>query len=92
MEGLLELLYDRVNGRVSRSDLARIFNAMGGDTGGGGGGGGVALNRKKNSIEIYLILFYYFYYVEYIISLGRDCEVGLTTENYIWKKLMLMHQ
>ena len=38
MYGLLEILYDRVNGRVSRMDMASIFIALGRDAGGGGGG------------------------------------------------------
>ena len=37
MEGLIALLWDRTNGRVSRMYLARIFIALGGDAGGGGG-------------------------------------------------------
>ena len=36
MEGLLYILYDRVDGRISRPDLARIFIVLGGDAGGGG--------------------------------------------------------
>ena len=42
MEGLLHILYDRVDGRISRPDLARIFIVLGEDAGGGGGGVGVA--------------------------------------------------
>ena len=38
MEGLLYILYDRVDGRISMPDLARIFIVLGGDAGGGGGG------------------------------------------------------
>ena len=37
MEGLLALLCNRVYGRVSRSDMSRVFNALGGDAEGGGG-------------------------------------------------------
>ena len=35
MKGLLTLLYYRINVRFSRPDLARIFIALGGDSGGG---------------------------------------------------------
>ena len=42
MEVLLAFLYDRVYGRVYRTDMARIFIALGGNSGGGGGGVGVA--------------------------------------------------
>ena len=42
MEGLLYILYDRMDGRISRPDMARIFIVLGGDAGGGGGGVGVA--------------------------------------------------
>ena len=38
VERLLTLLYDRVNGGFSRTDLARIFIALGGGARGGGGG------------------------------------------------------
>ena len=41
-EGLIELLYDRVDGIFSGPDLARIFITLGGDSGGGGGGVQVA--------------------------------------------------
>ena len=92
MEGLLYILYDRVDGRISRPDLARIFIVLGGYDGGGGGGVGVAKNKNKNRIEIYLIRFYYLYYLEFRISIVRDCEVGLTTDEELRKKLVLMHQ
>ena len=42
MGGLIYILYDRANGRISGPDLTRIFIALGGDAGGGGGGVGVA--------------------------------------------------
>ena len=42
MEDLLYILYDRVDGRVSRPDLDKIFIVLGGDAGGGGRGVGVA--------------------------------------------------
>ena len=42
MEGLIALLYDKVDRKVSRPDLAMIFISPGGDTGGGGEGLGVA--------------------------------------------------
>ena len=41
MDGLTTLLYDRVYGRVSRPNLARIFIAPGGDAKGVGVGVGV---------------------------------------------------
>ena len=41
MEGLIALLYDRVNNEFSRTDLTRIFIALGGDSKGGGGWAGV---------------------------------------------------
>ena len=37
MEELLYILYDRVDGRISIPNLARIFIVLGGDSGGGGG-------------------------------------------------------
>ena len=41
MEGLIALLYNRVDGRFSRPDLARIFIALGLGVDAEGGGGGV---------------------------------------------------
>ena len=37
MEGLLAFVYDRFNDGFSRTDLTRIFIALGGDSKGGGG-------------------------------------------------------
>ena len=37
IEGLISLLYDRVDIRISTPDLARIFIDLGGDAGGGRG-------------------------------------------------------
>ena len=37
-------------------------------------------------------LFYYFYYVEFRIALGNSKWVGLTTDEELRQKLVLMHQ
>ena len=47
-EGLIALLYDRVNERFPSPDITRIFIALGKDSGGGGGGVRVSQNRNTS--------------------------------------------